>query len=114
MKGYDIFRSLNVIVNSQKDEGKAVKEHILKGLVSRGFDAKIKEIQRDDCQRETQTQQAITDCDTQIQTIQHESFGLQTKSGQKISNLKNAKIPSTILENVMLITWEIQVKIKSL
>lgn len=91
MKGYDIFRSVNVIVNSQKDESKAVKEHILKGLVSRGFDAKIKEVERDDYQRATQLQQTITDCDNQIQTIQYESFGLQTKSGQKISNLKNAK-----------------------
>ena len=34
-----------VIVNSKKDKGKALKEHILKDIVPLGFDAKIKEVQ---------------------------------------------------------------------
>ena len=46
---HDIFISLTgtlyVIVNSRKDKGKAFKEHILKDIVSRGFDARIEEIQ---------------------------------------------------------------------
>ena len=37
--------TLYVIVNSQKDKGKALKEHILKDIVPCGFDARIEEIQ---------------------------------------------------------------------
>ena len=33
-----------VIVNSQKDKGKALRKHILKDIVPRGFDAKIKDL----------------------------------------------------------------------
>ena len=35
------------IVNSRKDKGKSLKEHVLKDIVPRGFDARIKEIQED-------------------------------------------------------------------
>ena len=34
-----------VIVNSQKDKGKALRKHILKDIVPRGFYARIDEIQ---------------------------------------------------------------------
>ena len=34
-----------VIVNSKQDKGKALKEHILKDIEPRGFDAQIEEIQ---------------------------------------------------------------------
>ena len=34
-----------VIVNSQKDKGKALRKHILKNIALRGFDARIEEIQ---------------------------------------------------------------------
>ena len=36
---------MNVIVNSKQDKGKALKEHILKDIEPRGFDAQIEEIQ---------------------------------------------------------------------
>ena len=39
------FGVMQVIVNSKKDKVKALKEHILKDLVSRGLDARIEEIQ---------------------------------------------------------------------
>ena len=46
---HEIFISLTgtlyVVVNSQKDKGKALKKHILKDIVPRGFDVKIEEIQ---------------------------------------------------------------------
>ena len=46
---HDIFISLTgalyVIVNSQKDKGKALKKHILKDIVPHGFDARTEEIQ---------------------------------------------------------------------
>ena len=45
-----------VIVKSQKDKGKALKEHILKDIVPREFDAKIEGIQG-------KYRQAITDRD---------------------------------------------------
>ena len=45
---HDIFISLTgtlyVTVNSQKDKGKALKEHILKEIVPGGFDARTEEI----------------------------------------------------------------------
>ena len=48
-QGEDIFISLTgtlyVIVNSRKDKGKALKEHVLKDIVPCGFDARIEEIQ---------------------------------------------------------------------
>ena len=40
-----VFGVMCVIVNSQKDKGKALKEHILKYIVPSGFDARIEEIQ---------------------------------------------------------------------
>ena len=46
---HDIFISLTgalyVIWNSRKGKGKALKKHILKDIVPRGFGARIKEIQ---------------------------------------------------------------------
>ena len=46
---HDIFISLTgtlyVIVNPRKDKSKVLKEHILKEILPRGFDAKIEEIQ---------------------------------------------------------------------
>ena len=44
---HDIFISLTgalyVVVNSRKDKGKVLQKHILKDIVPRGFDAKIKD-----------------------------------------------------------------------
>ena len=37
--------ALYVVVNSRKEKGKALKKHILKDIVPRGFDARIEEIQ---------------------------------------------------------------------
>ena len=46
---HDTFISLNVAlyvtVNSRKDKGKVLKEHILKDIVPHGFDIRIEEIQ---------------------------------------------------------------------
>ena len=66
-----------VIVNSRKDKGKALKEHILKDIVPRGFDAKIEEI-------EGKHQQAIKEKDATIALLnddlknrEYEIVGLQ-------------------------------------
>ena len=70
---HDIFISLTgalcVIVNSQKDKCKALKEHIMKDIVPRGFDARIEEIQEEHNQQTTQLQQAIADRDKKIRAI---------------------------------------------
>ena len=44
-KFFSIFGVMYVNVNSQKDKDKALKEHILKDIGPRGFDARIEEIQ---------------------------------------------------------------------
>ena len=61
-----------VIVKSQKDKGKALKEHILEDIVPRGFDAKIEAIHG-------RRQQAITDCDNQIQALEFRNEEHQQK-----------------------------------
>ena len=58
-KFLSFFGVMYVIVKSRKDKGKALKEHILKDIVPRGFDAKIEEIQE-------KHQQAIEEKDTCI------------------------------------------------
>ena len=65
-QGHDLFISLTdalyVTVNSRKDKGKVLKKHILKDIVPRGFDARIREIQEEH-------QHAITCRDNQIQAL---------------------------------------------
>ena len=44
-KVLSFFEVMYVIVNSQKDKGKALRKHILKDIALRGFNARIEEIQ---------------------------------------------------------------------
>ena len=64
---YDILISLTgalyAIVNSRKYKGKVLKKHILKDIVARGFDVKIKEAQG-------KHQQAIKEKDNQTQALE--------------------------------------------
>ena len=75
-----------VIVNSRKDKGKALKEHILKDIVPRGFNARIEEIQeklRQAIEEKAALIALLTDDlqdrDNQIQAIQHENVALQAQ-----------------------------------
>ena len=61
-----------VIVNSRKDKGKTLKEHILKDNVPCGFNARIAEIQEEH-------QLSITDRDNRIQAIRYENVDLQAQ-----------------------------------
>ena len=61
-----------VIIKSQKDKGKALKKHMLKDIVPRGFDARIEEIQG-------KHQQAITDRDNQIKALQFTNKDIKRK-----------------------------------
>ena len=58
-KFLSFFGVIYVIVNSKKDKGKVLKEHILKDIVPRGFDIRIEEIQE-------KHQQAIIEKDAAI------------------------------------------------
>ena len=82
-KDPDMFASLTgdlyVIVNSRKDKGKVLKEHILKDIIPRGFDVRLEGIQQEHHQRAAQFQQAIHERDNRIQAIQYENVGLQGK-----------------------------------
>ena len=80
------FWVMYVIVNSQKDKGKALKEHILKDIVPRGFDTRIEEIQEKLRQAIEEKDALIAlltddlqDRDNQIQAIQHENVALQAQ-----------------------------------
>ena len=70
----DVFLSvygvMHVIVNSRKGRGKELKEFILKDIIPRGLNEKIKQLQENH-------QLAITDRDNKIQAIQYENVGLQ-------------------------------------
>ena len=84
---HDIFISLTgalyVIVNSQKDKCKALKEHIMKDIVPRGSYARIEEIQEEHNQQTTQLQQAIADRDKKIRAIQYENVVFRVRYEQK-------------------------------
>ena len=85
-KFLSIFGIMYVIVNSKKDNAKALKQHFLKDIVPRGFDARIEEIQG-------QHQQAIEKKDAvialknddlqgrdnQIQAIKYEKVALHAQ-----------------------------------
>ena len=57
------FGDKHVIIKSRKDKGKALKQHILKDIVPRGFDAKIEKIRG-------KYQQAIIGHDNQIKALE--------------------------------------------
>ena len=65
----DVFLSvygvMHVIINTRKERGKELKEFILKDIIPRGLNEKIKQLQEDH-------QLAITDRDNKIQAIQYE------------------------------------------
>ena len=56
---------MHVIINSRKECGKELKEFILKDIIPRGLNKKIKQLQEDH-------QLAITDRDNKIKAIQYE------------------------------------------
>ena len=68
-----------VIVNSRSDKGTILKEHLLKDIVPRDFDARIVDIQKEHQQQTTKLQLAITDRDNQTKGIQYENAALQVQ-----------------------------------
>ena len=63
-----------VIVNSKKDKGKALKEHILKDIVPRGFGAEIEGIQEKHWQAIEEKDATIALPNDDLQNREHENI----------------------------------------
>ena len=86
------FRVMYVIVKSQKDKGKALKKHILKDIVPRGFDARIEEIQEKHRQAIEEKDATISLLNDDLQKREYENVGLQGEiraKDQQIAPCKN-------------------------
>ena len=109
-KFLSFFGVIYVIVNSKKDKGKVLKEHILKDIVPRGFDIRIEEIQEKHRQAIIEKDAAIVllnddlkNRDKQIQAIQYQNVALQAqrdvykdqlqKCQDIITHLKTSHVP---------------------
>ena len=68
---------MQVIVNSKKDKGKALKDHILKDIVPRGLDARIIEIQRKHQQAIEEKDATIPLPNDDLKNREYENVGLQ-------------------------------------
>ena len=80
-QGHDIFISLTsalyVTVKSRKDKGKALKEHILKDIVPRGFDIRIEETQEKHQQVIEEKDATIALLNDDLKNREYENVGLQ-------------------------------------
>ena len=72
-----------VIVNSKKDKGKALKDHILKYIVSRGFDARIEEIQKKHQQATEEKDATIVLLNDDPNNREYDNVRLQGEIGPK-------------------------------
>ena len=81
VQNHDIFISLTgplyVVVNSQKDKGKALKEHILRDIAPRGFDARIEEIQEKHQRAIEEKDAAIALLNDDLKNREYKNVGLQ-------------------------------------
>ena len=68
-----------VIVNSKKEKGKALKEHILKDIVPHGFDAKIERIQEKHRRVVEEKDATIELLNDDLKNREYENVGLQGK-----------------------------------
>ena len=78
---HDMFISLTgalyVAINSQKDKGKALKKHILKDIVPRGFDVKIEETQEKHQRTIDGKDATIALLNDSLENREYEDVGLQ-------------------------------------
>ena len=66
-----------VIVNSMKDKGKALRDHILKDILPRGLDVKIEEIQEKYQQSIEEKNATIALLNDDLKNREYENVGLQ-------------------------------------
>ena len=76
-KFLSFFGLMYVTVNSKKDKGKTLKEHILKGIVPHGLDAKIEGLQEKHRQAIKGKDVTIALLNDNLQNREYENVGLQ-------------------------------------
>ena len=76
-KFLSFFGVMYVIVNTKKDKGKALKEHILKDIVPRRFDAKIEEIKGKHQHSIEEKDPTIALLNDDLKNHEYENVGLQ-------------------------------------
>ena len=113
---HDIFISLTdtlyVIVNSRKDKGKALKEHILKDIVPRGFDARIEKIQEKYRQAIREKNAANAFHNDDIKNREYENVTLQAQRDVYQAQLEKCQDQiRDLIINLMFLVQMIPVKI---
>ena len=92
---HDIFISLtgalSFTINSRKDKGKALKKHILKDIVPRGFNARIEEIQEKHRQAIEEKDATISLLNDDLQKREYENVGLQGEIRAKDQHIAPCK-----------------------
>ena len=73
------FGVMHVIVNSKKDKGKVLKDHILKDIVPRGLNARIEEIQEKHHQAIEEKDAAIALLNYEIKNREYDNVALQAQ-----------------------------------
>ena len=81
VQNHDIFISLtdalDVVVNSRKDKGKALKKHILKDIAPRGSDVRIEEIQEKHKRAIEEKDATIALLNDDLKNREHDNVALQ-------------------------------------
>ena len=102
-KYLSFFGVMYAIVNSQKDKGKVLKEHTLKDIVPRGFDARIEEIKEKLLQAIEEKDATITLLNDDLKIREYKNVALQAqkdvykeqlqKYQDTIAHLKTRSVP---------------------
>ena len=90
-KFLSVFGIMYVIVNSKKDKGKAFKQHILKDIVPRGFNAKIEEIQEKHRQTIEEKDAAIALLNDGLRNRKYENMALQAQRDVYMDQLQKCQ-----------------------
>ena len=78
-KFLSVFGTMHAIVNSQKNKGKVLKEHILKDIVSHGFDSRSEEIQEKHRQAIEEKGAVIALLNDDLKNREYENVALQAQ-----------------------------------
>ena len=100
-KFLSVFGIMYVIVNSRKDKGKALKEHILKDIVPHGFDARIEKIKEKHRQAIEEKDAALALLNDDLQNREYEMWHCKHKRMYIRTSYKNVKTSLPILGHVM-------------
>ena len=96
-KFLSLLRVMYVIVKSKKDKGKALKKHILKDIVPRGFNARIEGIKEKHRQAIEEKDATIALLNDDLKNCEYENVALQAQRDV----YKDVKTSLPILGQVM-------------